>query len=194
MGNRLLIIDNYDSFTYNIVQMIEQCRVSDYVVVKNDQISLSEAAGFDRFLFSPGPGIPSEAGKMCELIKFYASEKKILGICLGHQAIAECFGAKLVQMESAMHGIASETILSFQEDVEIFRNIPTHFITGRYHSWIVSSENLPDELLITAIDNQHEIMAIKHRHFDIHGLQFHPESYITQQGFTMIKNWLTTSL
>ncbi len=189
MKNRLLIIDNYDSFTYNLVQMIEQCGVNEYIIVKNNEITLAEAGNFDSFLFSPGAGIPSEAGIMCDLIKRYASEKKMLGICLGHQAIAECFGAKLVQMEDIMHGIASETILTQEKDV-LFANMPSDFITGRYHSWIVSRENFPDELAITAIDNQQHIMAIKHKQFDIHGVQFHPESYITQDGIRIIKNWL----
>ncbi len=188
MGNRLLIIDNYDSFTYNLVQLIEQCGENDFVIVKNDEISLSKAGNFDRFLFSPGPGIPSEAGIMCDLIRHYASEKKMLGICLGHQAIAECFGAKLVQMENVMHGMACETILTGED--KLFNNMPSHFITARYHSWLVSSDSFPDELVITAVDNQQQIMGIKHKQFDIHGLQFHPESFITQGGVTIIRNWL----
>ena len=191
MKNRLLIIDNYDSFTYNLVQMIEQCGVNDYCIAKNDEITLDEAGNFDRFLFSPGAGIPSEAGIMCDLIKHYASQKKMLGICLGHQAIAECFGAKLVQMESTMHGIASVTILVAKEEEDaIFANMPPLFTTGRYHSWMVSRKNFPDDLTITAIDNQQNIMAIIHKQFDIHGVQFHPESYITQDGIRIIENWL----
>ena len=190
MRKRLLIVDNYDSFTYNLVQLIEQSGVSDYIVKKNDQITLKEAGEFDAFLFSPGPGIPSEAGIMCDLIKHYASSKKMLGICLGHQAIAECFGAKLEQMEHVMHGIASETILIDNENDKIFLNMPNRFISGRYHSWVVSREHFPVELAITAIDNQDKIMAIRHKKFDIHGLQFHPESYITEGGLMMMKNWL----
>ncbi|MFZ4414334.1 MAG: anthranilate synthase component II [Bacteroidales bacterium] len=190
MRNRLLIVDNYDSFTYNLVQLIEQSGVSDYIVKKNDQITLKEAGEFDAFLFSPGPGIPSEAGIMCDLIKYYASSKKMLGICLGHQAIAECFGAKLEQMQHVMHGIASETILIDNENDKIFLNMPNRFISGRYHSWVVSREHFPVELAITAIDNQDKIMAIRHKKFDIHGLQFHPESYITEGGLMMMKNWL----
>ncbi len=191
MRNRLLIVDNYDSFTYNLVQLIEKSGMSDYVIKKNDKITLKEAGEFDSFLFSPGPGIPSEAGIMCDLIKHYAFSKKMLGICLGHQAIAECFGAKLEQMPVVMHGTASETILIGNENDEIFSNMPNRFISGRYHSWIVSRENFPDELAITAIDNQDKIMAIRHKQFDIHGLQFHPESYITEGGLMMMKNWLT---
>jgi anthranilate synthase component 2 len=190
MKNRLLVIDNYDSFTYNLVQMIEQCGMNNYVIAKNDEISLSEAGNFNRFLFSPGPGIPSEAGIMCELIKHYASQKKMLGICLGHQAIAECFGANLIQLKDTMHGIASKTTLTDFKDEVLFSNIPTHFITGRYHSWIVGRNNFPNELAITAVDSQQNIMAIKHKQFDIHGVQFHPESYITCEGITIIKNWL----
>jgi anthranilate synthase component 2 len=190
MKNRLLIVDNYDSFTYNLVQMVEQCNVNDYLIVKNDGITVSEAQNFDLFLFSPGPGIPSEAGIMCDLIKYYASSKKMLGICLGHQAIAECFGAKLIQMNNVNHGMASETILLDENKDYIFDNISSYFISGRYHSWMVSRQNFPDNLLITAVDNQQNIMAFKHKKFDIHGLQFHPESYITESGIRIIKNWL----
>jgi anthranilate synthase component 2 len=190
MGNRLLIIDNYDSFTYNLVQMIEQCGVNDYSIVKNDYISLAEAGNYDRFIFSPGPGIPSEAGKLCDLISHFASGKKMLGICLGHQAIAECFGAKLIQMGKVMHGIAAETTIIDKENNPLFAGLPIRFITGRYHSWVVSRENFPKELEITAIDNQQNIMGIQHKKFDIQGLQFHPESFITQGGAHIIKNWL----
>ncbi len=190
MQNRLLIIDNYDSFTYNLLQLVEQCGQTDIVIAKNDEISLDEVAAFDRILLSPGPGIPSEAGIMCDLIKKYAPEKKILGICLGHQAIAECFGATLVQMENIMHGIGSKTIITSVNDY-IFNNIQDCFISGRYHSWVVSRQNFPfDTLDVTAIDHHNIIMACSHKTYDVRGLQFHPESYITEQGLQMMKNWL----
>ena len=191
MGNKLLIIDNYDSFTYNLVQMIEQCNVRDYVIVKNDKIKLSDANVFDSFLFSPGPGIPSEAGLMCNLINHFASEKKFLGICLGHQAIAECFGAKLIQLNKVTHGESCNTFQLENEKDPIFNKLPSSFITGRYHSWIVSPENFPKDLLITAIDKTQQIMAIKHKYLKIHGVQFHPESYITQHGIIILENWLS---
>ncbi len=186
---KLLIIDNYDSFTYNLVQLVEQCGFTDYDVKKNDEISKEEADNYNMFLFSPGPGLPSEAGIMCELIKFYSGKKKMLGICLGHQAIAECFGANLINMEEIAHGAASVVYLTEDKDY-IFKKIPELFIAGRYHSWIVSNEDFPKELLITAIDEDENIMAIKHKTFDIHGVQFHPESYITEDGQRIISNFL----
>ncbi|MFZ4398624.1 MAG: anthranilate synthase component II [Bacteroidales bacterium] len=190
MRNKLLIIDNYDSFTYNLVQMVEQCGVNNFVIMKNDKITLSEASNFDYFLFSPGAGIPSEAGIMCEMIRHFASQKKMLGICLGHQAIAESFGAKLIQLENIMHGIASDIYIDNQKYDSIFKNMNSKFICGRYHSWIVSRVNFPEELAITAIDINQDIMAIKHKKYNIHGVQFHPESFITQDGIKIIRNWL----
>lgn len=190
MQDRLLIIDNYDSFTYNLVQLVEQCGVMDYTLAKNDEITLEEVAKFDRILLSPGPGIPSEAGIMCDLIKQYAPTRKILGICLGHQAIAECFGAKLFQMQKAVHGIGTKTILTNTNDY-LFDGITDCFTTGRYHSWMVSRQDFPHDILdITAIDIEVNIMACKHKFFDVRGVQFHPESYITEHGLIMMKNWL----
>lgn len=190
MQNTLLILDNYDSFTYNLVQLVEQCGVKNFTVAKNDQISVDEVNAFDSILLSPGPGIPSEAGIMCDLIKAYAPVKKIFGICLGHQAIAECFGAKLVQMDDIMHGIGSKTVYTPAKD-EIFEGMQNCFITGRYHSWVVSFDNFPYESLnITAVDIAMHIMAIKHKYYNVRGVQFHPESYITQNGLKIMKNWL----
>ena len=189
INKKLLIVDNYDSFTYNLVQMVEQCSFMDYDLKKNDEISLAEADNYQMFLFSPGPGIPSEAGILCDLIKQYAGKKKMLGICLGHQAIAECFGANLINMEEIAHGMASVTYLTDDKDY-IFKKVPELFMCGRYHSWMVSYDNFPKELLITAIDEDENIMAIKHKTYDIHGVQFHPESYITENGQRIIANWL----
>jgi anthranilate synthase component 2 len=188
-NKKLLIIDNYDSFTYNLVQLVEQCGFTDYDIKKNNEINLEEANNYQMFLFSPGPGIPSEAGIMCELIKKYAGTKKMLGICLGHQAIAECFGANLITMEEIAHGAASVIYLTDDKDY-LFKKVPEIFIAGRYHSWIVSNDDFPKELLITAIDEDENIMAIKHKTFDIHGVQFHPESYITENGQKIISNFL----
>ena len=190
MQNTLLIIDNYDSFTYNLVQLVEQCGFTDYCIAKNDLITVDEANTFDSILLSPGPGIPSEAGIMCDLIKTYAPVKKILGICLGHQAIAECFGAKLQQMDSIMHGIGRKTILTPIRD-QIFNGIDNCFTTGRYHSWVASNKDFPhDTLEITAFDTNYNIMAIKHKEFNVRGVQFHPESYISDYGSKIMKNWL----
>lgn len=190
MQNTLLILDNYDSFTYNLVQLVEQCGISNYSVGKNDKISVEEVDAFDSILLSPGPGIPSEAGIMCDLIKTYAASKKIMGICLGHQAIAECFGAKLQQMDSIMHGIGRKTIITPVRD-KIFNGIDNCFVTGRYHSWIVSNKDFPHNTLdITAFDSDFNIMALKHKQFNVRGVQFHPESYISSYGSKIMKNWL----
>jgi anthranilate synthase component 2 len=190
MKERLLIFDNYDSFTYNLVQLVEQCGVNDFVIAKNDKITLEEINAFDKILLSPGPGIPSEAGILCDLIRQFAPTKKILGICLGHQAIAECFGAKLIQMESTKHGIGSKTIITSSNEY-LFEEVKDCFITGRYHSWVVSRKDFPHDILdITAIDTENTIMACKHKMFDVRGVQFHPESYITEYGLLMMRNWL----
>ncbi len=190
MKERLLIFDNYDSFTYNLVQLVEQCGVNDFVIAKNDKITLEEINAFDKILLSPGPGIPSEAGILCDLIRQFAPTKKILGICLGHQAIAECFGAKLIQMESTKHGIGSKTIITSSNEY-LFEDVKDCFITGRYHSWVVSRKDFPHDILdITAIDTENTIMACKHKMFDVRGVQFHPESYITEYGLLMMRNWL----
>lgn len=190
MKERLLIFDNYDSFTYNLVQLVEQCGVNDFVIAKNDKITLEEINAFDKILLSPGPGIPSEAGILCDLIRQFAPTKKILGICLGHQAIAECFGAKLIQMESTKHGIGSKTIITSSNEY-LFEDVKDCFITGRYHSWVVSRKDFPhDSLDVTAIDTENTIMACKHKIFDVRGVQFHPESYITEYGLLMMRNWL----
>lgn len=191
MTKRLLIVDNYDSFTYNLVQLVEKCGVSDYSIQKNDNLNFAEAADFDSFLLSPGPGIPAEAGLLCDLIANFAPTKKILGVCLGHQAIAECFGAKLIQMNDIMHGIGTETNILPNENNDIFKNIPNNFVAGRYHSWIVSRVEFPESLIITATDKENQIMALRHKHFNVVGVQFHPESYITKFGFDIIRNWIS---
>lgn len=184
---KLLILDNYDSFTYNIVHQLRQLGVEPYVR-RNDEITADEADHFDRIIISPGPGIPSEAGILPELLNRYADKKPILGICLGHQAIGERFGATLENLSEVYHGIKS-TINIIAND-PLFNGLPDKIDVGRYHSWAISRESFPDELEITAESADGCIMAIRHRRFSIRGVQFHPESIMTDSGATIINNWL----
>lgn len=185
---KILVIDNYDSFVYNLVHYLEEfdCEVT---VRRNDQIELSEVKSFDKILLSPGPGIPSEAGKMMEIIREFASSKSILGVCLGQQAIGEVFGGKLENLDDVFHGVATFSIVKVSDE-PLFQNIPTHFEIGRYHSWVVSRENFPDELEITSVDENGQIMALRHRNYDVRGVQFHPESILTPNGKKIIENWV----
>jgi anthranilate synthase component 2 len=186
---KILVIDNYDSFTYNLVHCIENltgCRPS---VFRNDEITLDEAGDYDKIVLSPGPGIPAEAGICVELIKRYASEKSVLGVCLGHQAIGEAFGASLINLKHVYHGLATQVIVLDNQDL-LFKDIPVTFNAGRYHSWIVSNNNLPDCLKVTCIDSNQMIMAIRHREYDVYGVQFHPESVLTEHGTNIIRNWV----
>lgn len=185
----LLILDNYDSFTYNLLQLVEEHGRYSYVLCKNDQIDIRQVNRFDKILLSPGPGLPNEAGILNELILNYAPQKSILGICLGHQAIAEVFGGQLIQLPSVFHGAQHQVeILDHQE--RIFRNLPTSFEVGLYHSWAVSPEKLPKSLIITAKSSKGIIMGLRHDTWDVKGLQFHPESIMTDQGRRIIYNWL----
>jgi anthranilate synthase component 2 len=188
---KILVLDNYDSFTYNLVHLLKELGVgNDIEVHRNDKITLEEVGKFDKILLSPGPGLPSEAGIMPELIKKYASSKSILGICLGHQGISEIFGAKLENMKEVLHGVATKAFIQNQQE-KLFRNIPSEIKTCRYHSWTVVPESVPDHILeVTAIDEYGKVMAIRHRDYDVKGLQFHPESILTEHGKEMIKNWL----
>ncbi len=185
---KIFILDNYDSFTYNLVHIIEQ--FADQVIVKrNDQIELSEIDNFDKIVFSPGPGLPSDVKKMNEIIDDYKDSKPILGVCLGHQAIAEYYGATLLNMPEVNHGREFETLITNKD--YIYDNIPNIFSTGRYHSWVVSKENFPTELEITSIDKQTgNIMSLQHKIFDIRGVQYHPESIMTKYGYQILKNWV----
>lgn len=185
---KILVIDNYDSFVYNLVHYLEEfdCEVT---VRRNNQIELSEVESFDKILLSPGPGIPSEAGKMMEIIRELAPTKSILGVCLGQQAIGEVFGGKLENLDDVFHGVATFSIVKVSDE-PLFQNIPSHFEIGRYHSWVVSRENFPDELEITSVDENGQIMSLRHREFDVRGVQFHPESILTPFGKKMIENWL----
>ena len=185
---KLLIIDNYDSFTYNIVQLVEQCGVKDFLIVKNDQLLNISADEFDKVIISPGPGIAVEAGDLNAFLEKYYRTKSILGICLGHEAIAELFGAKLVKMPEPWHGIQGPGIV-IKDDV-LFKGLPGQFKIGHYHSWIMERETLPGEFDIIMFDDQERIMTIRHQDYDLVGLQFHPESVMTEYGLEMMGNWL----
>lgn len=185
---KILVLDNYDSFTYNLVHLVEKISDASVDVYRNDQLPLEEVKQYDKIILSPGPGIPKEAGLLLPLIKEYASSKSILGVCLGHQAIAESFGGSLVNLSTVFHGIA--TPIEVDQHNYLFAGLPQNLTVGRYHSWIVNESDLPDELEITARDNNRQIMALQHRRYDISGVQFHPESVLTPEGETILKNWL----
>lgn len=185
----VLVFDNYDSFTYNLVQIIERVLETKVDVVKNDEISLEDIGRYDKIVLSPGPGIPEEAGILLDVIKKYASEKSILGVCLGQQAIAEAFGGSLINLSEIFHGVATPAEL-VKEDTKIFRNLSTGLEVGRYHSWVVNPVGFPEELEVTAVDKDGMIMALQHKTYDVHGVQFHPESILTPQGAVIIENFL----
>lgn len=185
---KLLIIDNYDSFTYNLVQLVEQAGLNKYLIVKNDELDKVKAGDFDRVIISPGPGIAKEAGQLMWFIKQYYQHIPMLGICLGHEAIAELFGAKLVRMKEPMHGIKNEATISNSD--KIFKGLPANFSVGHYHSWNIDEVTLTEELEIILRDENNLNMAIRHIKLDLTGLQFHPESIMTDHGLEMMKNWL----
>lgn len=187
-NNKVLVIDNYDSFTYNLVHLINECG-REAEVWRNDKFKIEDVSSYDKILLSPGPGIPSEAGLLLELIRTYSSTKSILGVCLGQQAIAEVFGGQLFNLEKPVHGVAS-TIQVTGTDELLFKEVPERFLAGRYHSWAVSSEDFPSELKVTAIDEAGVIMALSHRSLDVRGVQFHPESILSEHGKTIVDNWL----
>ena len=184
---KVVIIDNYDSFTYNLSHLVKRLG-ANVTVYRNDQFSISQLKVFDKIILSPGPGIPSEAGLLLDVIKSYAGLKPILGVCLGHQAIGEVYGATLTNLSDVYHGVATEGT-QFGTD-PIFNGLPRRIIMGRYHSWVVSRDGFPDCLEITAESDDGQIMALRHRNYNIHGIQFHPESVLTPDGETIIKNWL----
>jgi len=188
MNKKILIVDNYDSFTYNLYHLIDELGYSDIEVIRNDKIVMSEIARFDKIVLSPGPGIPSEAGQLLNVIREYAPKKSMLGVCLGHQAIAEAFGATLKNMEEVQHGV-STPIKTVSAD-SLFKGLPPVFEVGRYHSWVVSPIQFPAELRITAVDEAGSIMALRHVSLPVHGIQFHPESVLTPNGRNIINNWL----
>jgi len=188
-STKVLVFDNYDSFTYNLVQMIERILNISVDVVRNDEITLEEIGKYDKIILSPGPGIPEEAGILIDLIREYAPTKSILGVCLGQQAIAEAFGGSLINLSEIFHGVATSTDL-IKDDTKLFRNLSSGMEVGRYHSWAVNPENFPEELEITAVDKDGMIMALQHKTYDVHGVQFHPESILTPDGEIIIKNFL----
>lgn len=188
MSKPVLVIDNYDSFTYNLVHLLQELNY-EYEVVRNDKFDIDYVNQFDKILLSPGPGIPEEAGLLMEVIRKYAATKSILGICLGQQAIAEVFGGSLYNMPKPLHGI-STPIEIVDTNEPLFQNFPSDSKIGRYHSWAVSPEGLPEVLKITAVDSDGVIMALTHTEYDVKGMQFHPESVLTDNGKTLIANWL----
>ena len=186
---KILVLDNYDSFTYNLVQYIERVLKKVVDVKRNDQVTLEEVAAYDKILISPGPGIPNEAGICLDLIKEYGPHLSILGVCLGHQAIAEAYGGTITNLSTVYHGVTGQMKQVLDDDY-LFRCVPTEFDAGRYHSWVVEPETLPRDLEITVENDEGYIMAIRHRVHDVKGVQFHPESVLTEYGGMMIKNWL----
>lgn len=190
---KILVFDNYDSFTFNLVHLVKQLTTDEVTVVRNDQILLEEIGAFDKIILSPGPGIPEEAGLLLPLIKAYAAEKSILGVCLGHQAIGEAFGATLFNLPSVFHGVATpiELLPVAARKNDWFTGLTFPVEVGRYHSWVVSDDQLPECIEVTARDAHQYIMALRHREWDVQGVQFHPESILTPQGLAMMRNWLT---
>ncbi|WP_337568982.1 aminodeoxychorismate/anthranilate synthase component II [Hallella sp.] len=186
-GERVVIIDNYDSFTYNLAHLVKQLGAK-VEVFRNDQFTLNQLERFTKIILSPGPGIPEEAGLLMDVIRTYAGRKPMLGVCLGHQAIAEVFGGKLVNLKEVYHGIATEGT-QFGND-PIFSGLPKRIVMGRYHSWVVDRVGFPDCLEVTAMSDDGQIMALRHRNYNIHGIQFHPESVLTPEGATIVRNWL----
>ena len=184
---KIVIIDNYDSFTYNLSHLIKEIG-AEVTVIRNDQFTLNQLERFDKIVLSPGPGIPSEAGLLLDVIKTYKGRKPILGVCLGHQAIGEVFGGTLENLSDVFHGVATEGT-QFSNDY-IFDSLPKRITMGRYHSWVVSRENFPTCLEVTAVSDEGQIMALKHKNYDIHGIQFHPESVLTPKSKTILRNFI----
>jgi anthranilate synthase component 2 len=204
---KILVFDNYDSFTYNLVHLVEKITHGKVDVFRNDEIPMEKVKAYDKIILSPGPGIPSEAGMLLPLIKEYAASKSILGVCLGHQAIGEAFGGTLVNLSQVYHGVATKINLVNRESsvvsgkdnsrftshdsrTTLFDGLPDEIEVGRYHSWVISDKNFPEELEITARDANNYIMGLQHTKFDVQGVQFHPESVLTPDGEKMISNWL----
>ena len=186
---KIVVIDNYDSFTYNLVHAIKKISGLPVDVIRNDELVLSDLEKYDKIVLSPGPGIPIEAGLLMDIIREFAPRKSILGVCLGHQAIGEVFGGKLTNMNRVLHGIATPVDLVSQDPI-LFEDLPEKFEAGRYHSWIVDQDGLPDCCEVTSLDDRGMIMSMKHKEYDVRGVQFHPESVLTPLGEKMIENWL----
>jgi anthranilate synthase component 2 len=192
---RILVFDNYDSFTYNLVHLVEKLTRTKVSVFRNDELPIEKGKDFDKIILSPGPGIPSEAGMLLPLIKEYAASKSILGVCLGHQAIGEAFGGTLTNLSTVYHGLATPIQIKSEKSAQksrLFSGLPDSIQVGRYHSWVVDEANFPAELEITARDANNYIMALQHTRYDIQGVQFHPESVLTPDGEKIIQNWLAS--
>jgi anthranilate synthase component 2 len=193
-NTRVVIIDNYDSFTYNLVHLVEKIIPANVTVLLNDKFELEQLQAFNKIILSPGPGLPQGAGKTMEVIKHYQSTKSILGVCLGHQAIGLAFGAKLKNLETVYHGIENNIHITADEGTNsssLFANISMPMLVGRYHSWVIDNIDLPEDLMVTATDDNGEIMAVKHKTLDVQGIQFHPESIMTLKGEELMRNWLS---
>jgi anthranilate synthase component 2 len=186
---KILLLDNYDSFTYNIAHYLRELTGTEIQVIRNDQISIEDVEAYDAIVLSPGPGLPADAGIMHNLIRKYAPTRKILGICLGMQAIGEVFGGTLLHLPLVYHGVATPVTILAPDEI-LFRGLPRKIEAGRYHSWVVDERSLPSVLEITAIDESGRVMALRHRQYDVRGVQFHPESVLTPNGKAMIGNWL----
>ncbi|HJG76473.1 anthranilate synthase component II [Phocaeicola barnesiae] len=184
---KIVIIDNYDSFTYNLSHLVKELG-AEVTVLRNDSFPIEELETYDKILLSPGPGIPKEAGLLLEVIRTYAGKKPILGVCLGEQAIGEVFGGKLTNLSEVYHGIQSPIRITASD--YLFEGLPEEILVGRYHSWVIDRENFPDALEITAVSQEGYIMALRHKDFDVQGIQFHPESVLTPDGKKIISNWL----
>ncbi|GAB2780287.1 anthranilate synthase component 2 [Hymenobacter luteus] len=186
---KILVIDNYDSFTYNLVQVLRELGHTDNVtVIRNDKLAVEDVAGYDAVLLSPGPGVPADAGLMPEIIRQYAPTKRMLGVCLGHQGLAESFGGELYNMPDVLHGLATDAQVTAED--RLFAGLPPQFKVGRYHSWSVLPESVPAALEVTAVDANGQVLAFRHREYDVRGVQFHPESILTEHGHQMLANWL----
>ncbi|MBR4379955.1 MAG: aminodeoxychorismate/anthranilate synthase component II [Bacteroidaceae bacterium] len=186
---KIVIIDNYDSFTYNLAHLLKELG-AQVDVKRNDQFKMSDLQAYDKIVLSPGPGIPEEAGLLLDVIKTYAGQKPILGVCLGEQAIGQVFGAKLTNLKQVFHGVQTPVFLLKANDSYLFNNLPDVINVGRYHSWVVDQDGFPESLVMTAVSNEGQIMALRHKDYDVLGIQFHPESVLTPEGRTIISNWL----
>jgi anthranilate synthase component 2 len=185
---KILVLDNYDSFTYNLVHIIRELGFA-MDIFRNDKIAIEDVKQYDKILFSPGPGIPDEAGIMKQVVKQYGSSKSILGVCLGHQGIAEVYGARLYNIPKVLHGVTSRAMV-IDKSEKLFQGVPESFEATHYHSWAVVPESIPEELTVTAVNKEGLVMALTHKKYDVRGLQFHPESIMTEHGPRMIQNWL----
>jgi anthranilate synthase component 2 len=189
MNMNILVFDNYDSFTYNLVHLVKSIVPDNVDVFRNDEIPMEKVKEYDKIILSPGPGIPSEAGLLLPLIREYAPTKSILGVCLGHQAIAEAFGGTLINLSTVFHGVATPINIT-NKDSRLLKGLPDNIKVGRYHSWIVSEDSFPEELEVTAVDENGYIMGLQHKTYDVQGVQFHPESVLTPDGAMILRNWL----